>query len=206
MWHGHPKFYQSLWHSISPLLYKLDFFGIWGSNLEWVKSGITQRSQYAVLNGSSSDHEEVKSGVPQGTMLGPFMFLIFIGDISEQTQSLKRLFADDCLLYRTINKISDSAAFQQDMDLLCKWTTIWQMQFNEIKCFFLRKSSRNKKSDYSYSVNNVELKSRSHDSYLGVAIQNDLKWSRHINHVTTKANKLFGCLRRKKTWQSVRKR
>ena len=107
--------------SHSKLLHKLDFYGIRGNNLEWIKSWITQRSQSVVLNGSSSDHVDVKSGVPQGTVLGPLMFLIFINDISEQTQSKIRLFADDCLLYRTINSIGDSKVFQQDLDLLCKW-------------------------------------------------------------------------------------
>ena len=84
-----------------------------------------------MLNGAASDQVPVKSGVPQGTVLGPLMFLVFINDIAERTQSKVRLFADDCLVYRNINNNFDRDVFQSDLDRLCQWASTWQMRFNE---------------------------------------------------------------------------
>ena len=74
-----------------------------------------------MLNGETSSEVRVRSGVPQGKVLGPLMFLIFINDIAEQTRSHNRLFADDCLLYRTIDTLADTAKLQHDLNRLCEW-------------------------------------------------------------------------------------
>ena len=105
--------------SHSKLLHKLSYYGIRNHTLNWIKSWISDRSQQVVLNGATSSQVRVKSGVPQGTVLGPLMFLIFINDIAENTQSQVRLFADDCLLYRKISDSSDSEILQSDLDRLC---------------------------------------------------------------------------------------
>ena len=120
--------------SHSKLLHKLDYYGIRSNTLNWIQSWITNRTQHVVLNGATSSQVDVKSGVPQGTVLGPLMFLVFINDIAESVQSKVRLFADDCLVYRNINNSSDASSFQQDLNRLCDWANACQMLFNENVC------------------------------------------------------------------------
>ena len=149
--------------SHSKLLYKLRFHGIRNNTLRWIKAWLTKRTQKVVLNGESSSEVRVRSGVPQGTVLGPLMFLIFINDIAEQTQSQIRLFADDCLLYRTITKSTDSITLQEDLNQLCKWACMWQMLFNEKKCYILQISTKKVKQIYTYSMNGIPLQVRTHN-------------------------------------------
>ena len=182
--------------SHSKLLYKLNHYGIRNNTLNWIESWITNRTQQVVLNGATSNQVQVKSGVPQGTVMGSLMFLLFINDIAERTQSQVRLFADDCLVYRNINTNSDSLVFQRDLDLLCEWASQWQMRFNEKKCYILHITNRRKKREHTYSMNGIDLDTRSHNPYLGVELQDDLKWTKHIEQATTKANRNLGFLRR----------
>ena len=84
------------------LLYKLDYYGIRGSTHKWISSWLSERSQKGVLDGQASDPVPVLSGVPQGSVLGPVLFLIFINDLPNNIRSSVRLFADDCVLYRNI--------------------------------------------------------------------------------------------------------
>ena len=90
--------------SHSKLLYKLDHYGVRTNTLNWIRSWITNRTQRVVINGTTSNQVPVKSGVPQGTVLGPLMLLVFINDIAERTQSRVRLCAEDCLIYRETRK------------------------------------------------------------------------------------------------------
>ena len=85
------------------LLSKLNYYGIQGKTLAWINFWLTERIQRVVVDGEASSFVKVTSGVPQGTVLGPLMFLLFINDIHENLDSTLRLFADDALLYRSIN-------------------------------------------------------------------------------------------------------
>ena len=85
------------------LLYKLRYYGIRGTTLEWITSWLSGRSQKVVLDGQASDPVPVLSGIPQGSVLGPVLFLIFINDLPDNNRSSIRRFADDCVLYRNIN-------------------------------------------------------------------------------------------------------
>ena len=84
------------------LLYKLDYYGIRGSTHKWIASWISGRSQNVVLDGQASDPVPVLSGVPQGSVLGPVLFIFFMNDRPESIRSSVRLFADDCVLYRNV--------------------------------------------------------------------------------------------------------
>ena len=97
------------------LLSKLDLYGIRNSNLKWISSFLSDRKQRVTLNGAQSSWRPVISGVPQGTVLGPLLFLLYINDIVSDITSEIRLFADDCILYRAIKDPSDSAALQTDV-------------------------------------------------------------------------------------------
>ena len=87
-----------------------------------------------MLDGSCSASALVKSGVPQGTVMGPIMFLIYINDIVDYISSPIRLFADDCLLHRIIQSETNTADLQSDLNTLAHWSQIWQMEFNISKC------------------------------------------------------------------------
>ena len=126
---GFSKCFDTVSHS--KLLYKSNFYGIQNSTLEWIKIFLTGRTQKVVLNGESSPEVRIKSGVPQGTVLGPLLFIIFINDIVEQTKSKRELFADNCLLYRTINAVSDSVILQTDLNHLCERASTWQMRIKK---------------------------------------------------------------------------
>ena len=116
------------------LLYKLDYYGIRGSTHKWISSWLSERSQKVVLDGQASDPVPVLSGVPQGSILGPVLFLIFINDLPENIRSSVCLFADDCVLYRNIKSPMDCQILQDDLNSLPQWKTDWQMKFNVAKC------------------------------------------------------------------------
>ncbi len=175
------------------LLHKLKNYGIKGPILQWISSFLTQREMCVVVEGEKSPNVTVDSGVPQGTVLGPLLFLCYINDIPNSVKSQIRLFADDCLLYRPINSFKDHDILQQDLDNLQKWANDWGMKFNAKKCFLL--SSRNK-SSYFYSINNQILQRVQDTPYLGIIISEDLKWKTHITKITKRANSTLGFLRR----------
>ena len=119
------------------LLTKLAHYGIQGDVHRWIDSWLTRCTQRVVVDGESSDFVKVMSGVPQGTVLGPLMLLLYINDISDNLTLHIRLFADDCIIYRTISSTSDSIHLQEDLDKIFEWAICWQMQFNVQKCVVL---------------------------------------------------------------------
>ncbi|XP_072022797.1 uncharacterized protein [Amphiura filiformis] len=180
------------------LLQKLDFYGVRGSLLTWINKWLTTRTQRVVVDGETSDPAKVKSGVPQGTVLGPLMFLLYINDITDHIDSSTkiRLFADDCLLYRVIHTSQDTDILQKDLTSLCNWAEKWQMRFNTAKCKTLRITTKKNPLISTYTMCNDELEYVSHHPYLGVNISHNLKWSIHINNIIAKANKALWFLRR----------
>ena len=98
------------------LLSKLQFYGINGKTAGWIKAFLSNRKQSVVVNGSSSADCDVISGVPQGSVLGPTLFLLYINDIGDNLNSTLSLFADDSILYREIKNQSDKVALQEDLD------------------------------------------------------------------------------------------
>ena len=105
---------------------KLHHYGIRGKTLGWIESFLAHRQQKVVLDGKTSSPAQVTSGVPQGTVLGPLLFLVYINDLPGRVSSTARLFADDCLLYRTIGFAEDCSALQDDLDRLQDWEQDWQ--------------------------------------------------------------------------------
>ena len=139
------------------LLKKLQYYGIRNNILNWIRTWLTDRTQRVFLNGESSTSVKVSSGVPQGTVLGPLMFLLYINDITKSITSPLRLFADDCLLYRVINLQSDVTILQQDLDKLSEWVQIWQLRFNVPKCVVIRCTRSQSPIIHHYELNNHTL-------------------------------------------------
>lgn len=178
------------------LIHKLNYYGIRNQNLSWIQDFLADRQQQVLLNGVHSSNLSVDSGVPQGTVLGPTLFLIFINDLPEHVNCNVRLFADDCLLYRKVNNKSDSDLLQRDLSNLEKWENDWQMKFNPEKCYTLHVSKKLKPTSFDYLLHNHTLESVKESKYLGVTISHDLDWGPHIDNITCKANKTLGFLRR----------
>ena len=116
--------------------------------------------------------------VPQGTVLGPLLFLCHINDLPERVKSKVRLFADDCLLYRQIRTDKDKAALQEDLISLEKWAEEWGMRFNAKKCYIMHISPKRKKHTHMYSLSSHILESVHDNPYLGLQISDDLKWGK----------------------------
>ncbi|XP_072033236.1 uncharacterized protein [Amphiura filiformis] len=179
------------------LLLKLHFYGIRGSLLSWIRDFLTNRTQQVILEGKKSNLTSVTSGVPQGTVLGPLLFLIFINDLPEYVTSEIRLFADDCLLYRPIKTQADVTILQHDLSNLQEWERKWLMSFNPAKCEVLRVTNKKKNIiTADYSIHGSTLRTVDEAKYLGVTIQSNLSWKPHINNICKKSNSTLGFLRR----------
>ncbi len=131
---------------------KLEYYGIRGQTKSWIENWFTSRVQQVVIDGETSREEVVKSGVPQGTVLGPLIFLICINDIGLNISSTIRLFADDALIYRYVNNKEDSDILQKDLDQLCAWENKWQMSFNPSKCSVMRVTRKKKVMISNYII------------------------------------------------------
>ena len=118
------------------LMGKLESYGIRGDVHRWISTFLSHRTQKVVLDGFHSDTVTVDSGVPQGTVLGPILFLLFINDLPAQVKSHCRLFTDDCLIYTEINSIQDSIQLQADLTSLGKWAETWGMRFTTKNAIF----------------------------------------------------------------------
>ncbi len=107
------------------LVRKMDYYGIRENTHRWISNWLTERTQKVVMDGKESPEVHVKSGVPQGTVLGPLLFLLYINDITTGINSHIRLFVDNCVLYRPIRTRDDTLALQQDLDTLVEWAKQW---------------------------------------------------------------------------------
>ena len=180
------------------LLKKLEHYGIRGPTNRWINSFLSKRTQTVVFEGSSSYTctAPVKSGVPQGSVLGPCMFLFFMNDLPDALTSQVRLFADDALVYLTVNTQDDAHRLQADLNKLAEWGQRWLMEFNAKKCQVLRVTRRRHIVEHQYTLHGKELETCTSAKYLGITISSDLRWNKHVDEVCSKANKTLGFLRR----------
>ena len=136
------------------------------------------------------------SGVPQGTVLGPLLFLAYINDLPDCVTSTPRLFADDSALYRVIDSADDAKSLQADLDRLQLWEAKWSMEFNPDKCEVIRITNKRRIIDATYSIHGKDLNRVDVVKYLGVNLHEKLQWKPHINMVTRKANSTRAFLQR----------
>ena len=178
------------------LLYKLGYYGIRGSTHKWLSSWLSERSQKVVLDGQASDPVPVLSGVPQGSVLGPVLFLIFINDLPDNIRSSVRLFADDCVLYRNIKSPIDCQILQDDLNSLSQWETDWQMKFYVAKCHSMRVTRHlpDKQILFDYTLHQQKLEQVQSAKYLGLTITDNLDWGQHVSEISCKATKTMGFL------------
>ena len=176
------------------LLYKLHYYGIRGSTHQWIASWLSERFQKVVLDGQASDQVPVLSGVSQGSVLGPVLFLIFINDLPDSIRSSIRLFADDCVLYRNIKTLTDCQILQDDLNSLGQWETDWQMKLNVAKCHSMGVTRHlpSNQIHFNYSLHQQTLEQVESAKYLGITITDNLEWGQHVSEMSSKATKTLG--------------
>ncbi len=180
------------------LLAKLDHYGIRTSTQLWIRNFLTDRTQEVLVEGCRSGRVQVTSGVPQGTVLGPLLFLLYINDMptSISPGTSIKLFADDAMLYRTVNKLTDAISLQNDLDRLIDWEQTWQMAFNPSKCQVMHITRSKTTVNSSYTIHGTPLETVPTATHLGIDISNTLSWNTHIDKIVKKANSKLGFIRR----------
>jgi len=178
------------------LIHKLERYGINTKTIEWIRSFLKNRKQQVVLNGVSSKEVDVLSGVPQGSVVGPCLFLLHINDLPENLISKTRLFADDTLAYLTIQSDTDCEVLQKDLDNLARWEKQWLMEFNAEKCEVIHIGRKRQTIKHDYTLHDQTLRTADSAKYLGVTVSSNLSWNDHISNITKKANNTLAFLRR----------
>ncbi|KAK3089449.1 hypothetical protein FSP39_003702 [Pinctada imbricata] len=175
------------------LLHKLKGYGINGSLYSWLEDFLSNRKQRVVLNDVESKWAGVTSGIPQGSVLGPILFLIYINDLPDVVHNIVKLFADDTKLYSVVNNINDQTSLQSDINNLLRWSDTWLLSFNADKCKHLHLGGQ---TNIRYKMGDKEITSTNHEKDLGVIVDNELKFQLHISTQVKKANQIVGLIKR----------
>ena len=193
------KAFDKVWHE--GLIFKLQNIGISGNLLSLLKSFLYIRSQRVVLNGQCSNWSSVLAGVPQGSILGPLLFLIYLNDLPEGLESSVKLFADDTSLFSTVYDPSKSAdQLDKGLKKNSEWTYKWKMIFNPDlskqaqEVIFSRKT--NKINHPTITFNTVPVARAPCQKHLGLYLDEKLNFNHHINVKISKANKGIGIIKR----------
>ena len=182
------KAFDSVPHKF--LIHKLKSFGFHGNLLAWLSNYLSNRFQRVSFNGSASEWLPVTSGVPQGSILGPLLFLIYINDLPTvlSPNTLCAIFADDTKIYRNIESHQDHLILQLDINKVHNWSQLWGLTFNKNKCNIITLKRSSNSTEFIYSMDNTALKRTNTVMDLGVKIHTLLRWNDHINSIISKAN------------------
>ena len=178
------------------LLTKLHGYGIRGNILKWIESFLSNRTQFVNVNNQVSDHIDVTSGVPQGSVLGPCLFIYYINDLPDAVNCLIQIFADDTKAYLPILTCHDNMNLQSSLDQMVKWSNKWLISFNAEKCKVLYLGKNNKKHKYFINNNNIstELTETVCEKDLGVNVDQLLSFEDHVFITIKKARSMSGLL------------
>ena len=180
------------------LLIKLKAYGIGESMINWIQAWLTGRRQRVIVEGEISNWKPVLSGVPQGSVLGPILFLIFINDLDDDLSSKVLKFADDTKVFRTVKTDTDKDTLQDDLTKLLKWSEQWQMLFNFGKCNCIHIGHGNVSKEYF--MGNTILGTSVKVKDLGVTVSADMTVSEQCGLAATKGNQMLGLIRRNITY------
>ena len=188
------KAFDKLWHKGA--LYKMKKLGIKGKLLDWFEDYLKGRKQKVVVDGSTSQEEDLHAGVPQGSILGPMIFLIYINDLAEAVESHIRLYADDTSLYIDyLNPQTASEHLQRDIQKIEAWAVKWYVKFNPTKTESLTFSRKTNIRSPHLIMGNTIIEEVTHHKHLGITLQQNAKWHIHIQEILTKAKKKVDILR-----------
>ncbi|CAB3980290.1 Hypothetical predicted protein, partial [Paramuricea clavata] len=178
---------------------KLRSFGFNGGLLSWFQSYLRHHRQKVTALGSTST--PVTSGVPQGSILGPILFLLYVNDLPDAISlSTIATFADDTKLFQCILCEADSCLLQEDLTNINNWSSSSDLMFNQSKCKVQTISRKRNPIMASYSMGNMQLDHCFQERDLGVWISSDLSWKKQVESQSTKANQILGYVKRTSTY------
>ena len=192
------KAFESISHR--RLIQKLESYGIEGEVLEWVRDFIKGRRHRVMLDGKSSEWKDVTSGVPQGSVLGPVLFIIYINDMPDKLRKFCKMFADDAKCrFSAIETRNDQHELQEDLFDSCEWGKDWLLEHNIKKCKCIQYG--NVKYEFEYKMTNkdnevISITNESEEKDLGIMFEENLKCHKHITMTVKRANKLVGLIKR----------
>lgn len=193
------KAFDTIDHNI--LIRKLQCYGIRGSVLDWFKSYLNNRQQYTCINDANSDVKQVTCGVPQGSILGPLLFIIYINDIVHASDIANLImFADDTNLFYSNNSLDTLCNdINDDLVKISLWFRLNRLSLNVKKTNFMIFSTRNKKlplSKMCIKIDDIAIEQVNHTKFLGLIMTDRLTWDMHVKTVYNKASKNIGIIYR----------
>jgi hypothetical protein len=185
------------------LMAKVAAHGIRGKIFNWLADFLARRTQRVIVNGAESNEAPVVSGIPQGSCVGPILFVLYINDLPRHAQSQVRIFADDTKLFNKSDDAEARTALQEDLEKFQKWSSDWQLNFHPEKCCVMRFGRCNEEQTYYMRSKSSDGSECSHalavseaERDLGVVIDNRLTFRNHVAQATAKANRTLGVIRR----------
>ena len=176
------------------LLRKLEAYGIGGNILPWLEDFLVGRQQRVVVGGSRSGWAPVPSGVPQGSVLAPLLFILYMNDLPGVLNGGIKIFADDSKLYRSVGLPTDPFALPEDLDAAVRWADEWQLTFNATKCKFLHIGRLN--NHHGYTMKEAALEVTDAERDMGVYMDSDLKFRKQAAAAVSKASQVMAVIRR----------
>lgn len=180
------------------LLVKMASLGISPKVRLWTKEFLRDRTMQVVVNGCSSSTCQVISGIPQGSVLGPTLFIVYVNDLPKGLQTFSNMLADDLKAMRGIANLRDNVKLQEDITCISNWCTVWMMPPNPTKCKILHTGAANPHHTYNITVDgvNFELDSSEVERDLGVYVDKHLTFHRHVSEIETRCNKILWTIKR----------
>jgi hypothetical protein len=179
------------------LIQKLYKAGFSGNLLKWFRSYLSERRQRVTVMGATSDELPVTSGVPQGSILGPVFFLLYVSDLPKSiSNSRATMYADDIKMGRQIRNLEDTNLLQSDLDSLQTWSVASGLVFNATKCKAMSVTRKIKAVSTTYRLTDTDLEKIEEERDLGVWTTNKLTWNKQVSEQAGKANKLLGYIKR----------
>ena len=188
------KAFDKVWHR--GLIAKMKAIGIRGQLLAWFEDYLSNRKQAVVIAGEISSYQTIQAGVPQGSVLGPTLFLIYINDIVQSIESTAKLFADDTNLYLSLEDPKERAELLNgDLKRIAEWAKKWKVTFNPIKTELVNFSRKLHPQYEPLHFDENELIPSTSHKHLGLTLQSDGKWDRHIINLIAKCRMLVSVLK-----------
>ena len=193
------KAFDTLNHDI--LIHKLNYYGVKGSELKLFDNYLSNRKQYTEVNGYKSNTQMIQTGVPQGSILGPLLFLLYINDLPRSSNNFKMImYADDTTLYCNIeNREHCEDTINKELSNIHQWLTSNKLSLNIKKTKFMVFHTTKKKIEYpDLNINGIAIEKINQFSFLGLYINNNLTWDTHIKHISLKISKIIFTINRLK--------